>query len=171
MDVDAGMRTVSGMDEDGGYTELKIPKEYSNWNDIVLADAERYVFSGAELVEVIDQMLDESRQDFPVQDAKLIAAAPDLLEALKESLALNINWSETAEDEHLRHLSEYTRVIEQARVAIEKATNPAKPTQCKTRNRRNEQRRSVRNDQGKAVREAAIVCSWNGQWQRLRYSL
>ena len=57
MDVDAGMRTVSGMDEDGGYTELKIPKEYSNWNDIVLADAERYVFSGAELVEVIDQML------------------------------------------------------------------------------------------------------------------
>ena len=56
-------------------------------------------------------------------NARLIAAAPDLLEALEESLSLNINWSETAEQEHLRHLSEYKRVIEQARAAIEKATN------------------------------------------------
>ena len=67
MDADAGVRTVSGMDEDGSYIELEIPKKYSNWNGIVLADAERYVFSGAELVEVIDQMHDEPRQDYPMQ--------------------------------------------------------------------------------------------------------
>ena len=54
-------------------------------------------------------------------NAGLIAAAPDLLEALEESLALNVNWSETAEDDHLRHLSEYKRVIEQAKEAIRRA--------------------------------------------------
>ncbi len=64
----------------------------------------------------------KSNADASNANARLIAAAPDLLEALEESLALNVNWSETAEDEHLRHLSEYTRVIEQARAVIEKAT-------------------------------------------------
>lgn len=45
----------------------------------------------------------------------------DLLEALEESLALNINWSETASDEDLMHLSEYKQVIKQALAAIKKA--------------------------------------------------
>ena len=53
------------------------------------------------------------------------AREAELLKALEESLALNINWSETAEDEHLNHLSEYKRVIEQARTAINNAKRVA----------------------------------------------
>lgn len=48
-------------------------------------------------------------------------AAPELLAALEESLALNINWSETAEADDLDYYSEYRAVIKQARAAIAKA--------------------------------------------------
>ena len=55
-------------------------------------------------------------------NARIIACIPELLVALRDSLALNINWSETAEDEHLQHLSEYKRVIEQGKNVIKAAT-------------------------------------------------
>jgi len=42
----------------------------------------------------------------------------ELEEALYESAALNINWSETAESEDLAFFSEYRAVIAQAKAAI-----------------------------------------------------
>lgn len=52
------------------------------------------------------------------ENARLIAAAPSLYEALQEGLALTLNWVSTAEPEHLQHLSEYRRVIKQIRAAL-----------------------------------------------------
>lgn len=41
-----------------------------------------------------------------------------LLEALKESLALNINWADVTEPHDLEYFSEYRAVIAQAKAAI-----------------------------------------------------
>ena len=79
----------------------------------------RRVFAGNEYVATVGGY--DQQWKTVVSNAWLIAAAPELLDALKESLALNVNWSETAEEDHLRHLSEYKRVIQQAKAAIEKA--------------------------------------------------
>lgn len=46
----------------------------------------------------------------------------ELIEALEDSLALNINWSEMADDEHLRHLSEYRRVIKKCTSVLERVS-------------------------------------------------
>jgi hypothetical protein len=67
--------------------------------------------------EVSKQSLDA--EDFA--NAVLFAEAPSLITALEESLALNINWLETAEESHLKHLSEYKSVISQAQEAIARA--------------------------------------------------
>ncbi len=61
---------------------------------------------------------DQGGEEEDEANARLIAAAPDLLDALEESLALNINWSVEAEPEALAYYSEYKQVIAQARAAI-----------------------------------------------------
>lgn len=42
----------------------------------------------------------------------------ELLAALEESLALNINWADSTEPHNLEYFSEYRAVITQARAAI-----------------------------------------------------
>jgi hypothetical protein len=66
--------------------------------------------------EISKQPLDA--EDFA--NAVLFTESPGLLAALEESLALNINWSATAEESHLQHLSEYKRVIAQAQEVLAK---------------------------------------------------
>jgi len=60
-----------------------------------------------------------------VQEVKLMEAyIKQLEEALYESAALNINWSEDASDEDLNYYTEYRAVIKQAKEALRLSKNP-----------------------------------------------
>ena len=60
-----------------------------------------------------------------VQEVKLMEAyIKQLEEALYESAALNINWSEDASDEDLNYYTEYRGVIKQAKEVLRLSKNP-----------------------------------------------
>ena len=75
----------------------------------------------SELTENDAQFLAHARQDIPdllAEVRRLQAERDRLREALTESLALNINWTETAELQDLMFFSEYKAVIKQAKEAL-----------------------------------------------------